>query len=1050
MYKHSELTIKQLRLFYAVRLSRLVYPQTAAVQLQRWDVGGEPVDVQTAEAASYEPADVGAKWGGLWDTTWFRISGEVPESFAGQQAIIRFKLDTGNAGEGFTCEGLVWHEGKPITAINGNRSDIAVANPAKGGETFSVLVEAASNTSPDGRKPDYRGKPLFEISQCELAVWDREVWAAAMDFEVLLNMLQELDQATPRWGEILFGLNQAMQSFDYEDDKKVAVAKLREQLQPLLTKRNGDTTHHISAIGHAHIDTAWLWPLRECVRKCARTFSTALNYMQDYPAYVFGCSQAAQYSWIKKHYPTIWQDIQAAVKRGQWEPIGSMWVETDCNIPSGESLVRQILHGKRFFEREFGIETTDVWIPDVFGYSASFPQVMKLAGIDSFLTQKISWNQFNRFPHHTFLWQGIDGTQMFTHFPPADTYNAVMTPKENIFSVKRFQDHDRATRSLLAYGYGDGGGGPTREMLERAARMKDLEGTPKVTLEKVEDFFKKAKADAVDLPVWVGELYLELHRATYTSQARTKRGNRKCEFALHDAELLDAVDWLFGSASSREISVLNDSPPWAVYETWDDHQAPERRRGHAAALDRAWKLVLLNQFHDIIPGSSINWVYQDNLRDYDVAMDMAMRVSQDSLPSLAQAVDRGTAKSPLLVVNTTGFCRREFVSLADGSRVHVEVPPTGYAVVDASETSTLPEATEPVCLEQTDTGYTIRNGLLSLEVDTDGHLTSLLDHRADDRQVIPAGSKANLLQLHFDWPHSWDAWEVDPNCYERAEDLTEATRVEVVESSPACVIMEIERKFRSSVITQHMTVHAGSARIDFDGHVDWHEHRRFLKVAFPVEVHAPQATFEIQYGHLQRPTHANTSWDMAQFEVCAQKWADLSESGYGVALLNDCKYGYDIKGNTMRLSLLRGPIRPDPFADEGEHRFSYALLPHPGTWQQAGVLEAAYALNVPLKTQALEPATNPTLPSQQSFVSFDKPGVVIEAVKVSEDGDAVIVRFYEGYGSRGKATMSLNLPVSQAVRADLLERDGEALALEDGRITFDLKPFEIVTVKLTR
>lgn len=1053
MFKHHDLTLTQLNKTFEQRIKPLAFRETAPATLEAWAVRGEPVPYEQAAKANYQPLSVGDAWGSLWDTTWFRITGKVPAAFKGKEVVIRFNLG-GVSGEGFTCEGLIWRDGQPAGAINVNRADIPVAKKAKAGEPFNVLVEAAANLTPGGHHvpvarmlmPDYHGKPIYQIQQCELAVWDREAWQLQHDIHVLLDALNVIARDTPRWGQILFGLNAAMSLLDERDP--ASFTRMRRRLKPLLTKTNGGTPHQISAIGHAHIDTAWLWPLRECIRKCARTFSTALRYLDEYPDYVFGCSQAAQYSWIKKYYPTIWRDIQKAVKKGQWEPIGSMWVETDCNIPSGESLVRQILHGKRFFRREFGVETTDVWIPDVFGYAASFPQIMAKAGVDSFLTQKISWSQFNKFPHHTFLWRGIDGTEIFTHFPPVDTYNAVLGPEHIHRSMSRFKDNDRATRTLIPYGHGDGGGGPTRTMLELGRRAADFEGLPQVTFEKVSTFFEKAKADAVDLPVWVGELYLELHRGTYTTQARTKRGNRRCEWLLHDAEMLDALDFVLFPDAREGETITSRAPGRTVYDTWDDHEDPERRRGHAGALDRAWKLVLLNQFHDIIPGSSIHWVYQDNLHDYATAATLGEQVRDDSLASLVGAVDAGEAKRPVLAINTTSFRRSEVVELADGSLVHAEVPPMGYAVIDAAERGKLPAGVTPVKVSKTKTRTVIDNGLLRIALDKSGLIASIKDHRAADREVVAPGQRANLLQLHKDYPHNWDAWELDVNYLDAFENLTALKSLKVVEQSPLRAVVEITRAFGESSLSQRLIVTAGSPRIDFDTTIDWRERHRMLKVAFPVDVLAPQATFEIQYGHLQRATHANTSWDMAQFEVCAQKWVDLSEPGYGVALLNDCKYGHDVKDNVLRLSLLRSPTNPDPEADQGEHRFTYALLPHPGDLREAGVIEQAYALNVPLVLRDIHaPTSGGGASACESWLSFDRPGVVIEAVKMSEDGDALIVRFYEAHGSRGPATLHVNLPVKSAMLADLLERDVQAAPLKNGRMRFDLKPFEIVTVK---
>ena len=831
----------------------------------------------------------------------------------------------------------------------------------------------------------------------------------------------------------MYALNQLANVFDPANRATVALARL--VLKEVLSRRNGGTAHQISAAGHAHIDTAWLWPLRETVRKCARTFSTALRYIEEYPDYVYTCSQAQQYAWMKEYYPGIYADIKAAVKRGQWEPIGSMWIEADCNLSSGESLVRQILFGKKFFQEEFGVETRDVWIPDVFGYCASMPQIMQKSGVEYFLTQKISWNQFNKFPHHTFLWEGIDGTRIFTHFPPADAYNCEVKPALLRYSVKNFKEHDRATRSLYVYGYGDGGGGPTREMIEMLRRAKDLEGLPKVAMERVSRFFPKAVKDAKDLPVWVGELYLELHRGTYTTQARTKRGNRKGEFLLREAELFDALAAVLGDAGKRGREVI----PHAVYDVVARGRTTSRRDD----LERAWKLLLLNQFHDIIPGSSINWVYQDNARDYATIGKLCDRVIGEAAPALTAKIDTMGFKQPVLVFNSLGHERREVVTLPEGGLAQVRVPALGYTVVEG----TAAVDGKPVSVKRNAGGVVVDNGLLRVTMDGNGLIAGIWDYAAN-REVVAKGERANMFQLFKDYPNSWDAWDVDLHYQEVREDLVSAAKVTVSEAGPLRAVVSVVRKFGQSKIEQDIIVNADSRRIDFVTKVDWQETHKLLKVAFPVNIRSPRATYEIQYGHLERPTHYNTSWDMARFEVCAHKWADLSERDYGVALLNDCKYGHDIFGNTMRLSLLRAAKSPDPLADVGKHQFTYALLPHAGDLTTGRVIEEAYALNVPLTVQPLAPKRG-GLPATQSFFSVDRPGVVIEAVKNAEDGSGVIVRLYEAYGTRGECVLNTNLPFTAVVETDLLERTTRKLACKDGRVKFTVRPFEIITLKFS-
>ena len=1042
MLKHPVQTAQRIRNTLGL-IEPLIHGPRAPLDLAAWHVHGEPVSAQKAFKAKYTPFRVGEAWGPRWDTTWFRLRGEVPREWAGREVVALMRL-TDQSAEGFTAEGLIYIRGLPVRALNVHRSDIEIARRARGGEKFEIFVEAAANAGAIGTGEvagqlllaEPKGQPKFVLTQAELSCVNREAFDFYYDFKVATEAMEALPEDSQRRGELLYALNESVNRFD--PAKPASVKPARAALGAVLRKRNGDTVHTLSAIGHAHIDTAWLWPLRETIRKCARTFSTALDYMEKYPEYVFGCSQAQQYAWMKAHYPDIYERIKKAVRRGQWEPIGSMWIETDCNLASGESLVRQILHGKRFFKEEFGYETRDVWIPDVFGYAASLPQIMRQSGIDYFLTQKISWSQFNKFPHHTFLWEGIDGTRIFTHFPPADTYNADTGPKEILKNVRNFKEHDRASRSLLVYGYGDGGGGPSIAMLEQARRLKDFNGFPKLEQEKVVDFFKKAGADAHDLPVWVGELYLELHRGTYTTQARNKRSNRKSEFLLRDAEFFDAVSLLL-SPKRREKA---ENPPRAVYDVTGLGEAGST--SHCAALDRAWKLVLLNQFHDIIPGSSIHWVYLDSAKDYETIARLGNSVLASSLQALDGVIDTSGFRKPVEIANTLNFSRREVIDLPDGTVASVEVPPCGYTVIEGAAPVAAP-ADPPVKVSKNKQGIVLDNGLLRLRFNAKGHLAGLHDLSAD-REVLAPGCTGNIFQLHRDVPIMWDAWDIDVFYKETHEDIEGLEAFELIEHGPLRAAVRIVRRFGKSRIEQRIVLRAGSPRIDFVTEVDWQEDQKLLKVAFPVNVRSPRATYEIQYGHLERPTHGNTSWDLARFEVCAQKWADLSEPGYGVALLNDCKYGYDIHDNVMRLSLLRAPFSPDPKADRGHHQFTYALLPHAGDFREAGVIEQAYALNVPLLVRSVA-AKSGTLPATHSFFSTDRAGVTIESIKVAEDGQGLILRLYESRGSRGPVRISTTLPVRKVERTDLLERPIGPMELIDNSVCCELKPFEILTLR---
>jgi alpha-mannosidase len=753
--------------------------------------------------------------------------------------------------------------------------------------------------------------------------------------------------------------------------------------------------HHINAVGHAHIDTAWLWPLREARRKCARSFSTQLALMDEYPDYRFACSQPAQYEWMRQSYPSIYERIRQKVATGQWEPVGAMWVEADCNLPSGEALVRQLLFGKRFFMQEFGYETKELWLPDVFGYPASLPQLIALSGCSSFLTQKLSWNETNKPDHHTFMWEGIDGTRIFTHFPPADTYNGDFSAGEVVRSAAHFKDQDRSPRSLYLFGWGDGGGGPEPDMIESAHRLSDISGAPRVELSRAADFFAAAAIESHDLSTWVGELYFELHRGTYTSQSRTKRLNRRAEQALREAEM------------------------WSV-AAGDDYPAP--------ALQAAWKRLLINQFHDILPGSSIDWVYEDAESDLGAVIEAA-----NAITSIAQGKMAGPGDD-VIAFNVNSHPRREVVEVGDRLSL-VEAPPCGWAVQEGASGS----QDETVIVSND----SMENEFLRVRWDEHGLLTSIWDKEAQ-REVLAAGALGNLLQLHDDNPARWDAWDIDLDYLKHRVDLDEPAHQKVEVRGGLRGATRFTREFGRSRLSQRMVLDAGSRVLRFECDVDWNEEHKLLKVAFPVDIRSSRATFDIQFGHVERTTHSNTSWDQARFEVCGQRWADLSEAGYGVALMNDCKYGYDIRGSVMRLSLLRAPTHPDPTADRGAHRFTYALMPHLGDFREAGVIAAAEDLNAPLRVVH----GNVRGDRRASLVEVDTQQIVVEAIKRAEDSEAVIVRLYEAWGGRCAARLRTSLPVSRAYLCDLLERNVEEVRVRDGVLQLELAPFKILTLKL--
>ena len=1016
-----------------------IFGPAGPLEVAAHHVRGEPITYAEAVARAYQPFPVGGAWGPPWDTTWFHLTGAVPRDWAGEEVVMRFEI--GNAGDtGFGAEALVWSSDGPVQGLSPNHRRYRIAERAAGGEAVDLYVEAAANPKAPFHLvtwplllADPDGPPEFTLARADLAVFRREVFRFYQDFRLLFGLYRDLPADEPRASRLGAALNAAAGALDL-DDVPGSLKAAWPVLQAELARPAAASAHHMSAVGHAHIDTAWLWPLRETIRKCARTFSTAVTLMDRYPEYRFACSQPQQYAWMKEHYPDLYRRIRDKVAGGQFVPTGAMWVEADCNVPSGESLVRQVVHGKRFFADEFGVDIQEVWLPDVFGYSAGLPQIMNQAGVRWFLTQKLSWNQYNRLPHHTFRWQGIDGSRVLTHFPPADTYNGAVTAEELRYAVRNFADHDRSDRSLYLFGYGDGGGGPTEEMLETARAAADVEGLPRLRIESPSDFFEAVESELPDPPLWVGELYFEMHRGTYTTQAATKAGNRRGELALREAEL-----W----------SALAPGP-------WDAYPAGE--------LDRAWKTLLLHQFHDIIPGSSIHWVYDDTRRDHAAVIEVGERAATAALQSLAAIVPTAALTNPVVVANSLSWARQEVIELPEegtdawhlvdtddiasatqrsaGGRLLARVasPACGYQVLDLRPgPGPVPSSTARASADG------LENDWLRVVWDDQGSLVSVWDKRIE-REVL--AGPGNRFHLHPDYPNNYDAWDIDHFAFDTTTEIDGLSSVEIIEDGPLRASVRMVRSFSQSSITQVISLTNTGPRLDFATEIDWNESHRLLKVAFPVTVHSHRATYEIQFGHVERPTHANTSWDLARFEVCAHRWADLSEDGYGVALLNDSKYGYDIRGNVMRLTLLRAPSWPDPQADRGVHRFTYALLPHPGDLRSAGVIEEGYQLNVPLQTVLAGSGQAGMIPAAGSFLSVDTAHVVLETVKKADNGDALIVRGYEAWGRRGPVRITSGLPLAGAEAVDLLECRAQPVAWDRDGVDLELRPFQLFTLRL--
>ncbi|HEV2371033.1 MAG TPA: glycoside hydrolase family 38 C-terminal domain-containing protein [Streptosporangiaceae bacterium] len=1013
MHDDRLLTERRMERVLRERIRPAVHGATVPLQVAAWHVPGEPVPpaealaAAHAEQARYQPFQVGEPWGRPWGTTWFSCHGKVPAEWAGQEVVAVVDLGFGNHGGGFSAEGLIYlPDGSPVRGLHPRQRSVRLERLTPSGREVRFFVEAAANPTIPGPVTQLGDSltagdvPLYRLRQADLAVFRADVWELVQDLKVLSQLMYELPVDGPRRWEILRAIERALDTLSLDDVPGTAAAA-RSELAPALATPAHASAHLVSAVGHAHIDSAWLWPLRETIRKVARTASNVTALMDEHPEFIFVMSQAQQLAWIKQHRPEVFARVKEKVAAGQFVPVGGMWVEADANMPGGEAMARQFVHGKRFFFEEFGIETEEVWLPDSFGYSGALPQLIKLSGSKWFLTQKLSWSMTNKFPHHTFNWEGIDGSRVFTHFPPVDTYNAEFSGEEMAHLVRNFQEKGKARRSLVPFGWGDGGGGPTEEMLARARRLADLDGSARVRIEKPADFFAKAQADYPDPPVWVGELYLELHRATYTSQAKTKQGNRRSEHLLREAELWAAT------AAVRA-----------------GYQYPYQR------LDRLWKTVLLHQFHDILPGSSIAWVHREARATYaGVAADLA-----EIIADAQRALTGDGGDGDGVVFNATPFERDGVPAMAAGH------PAAPIAPVEARQ---LPDG-----------GYLLDNGLLRVTIDEHGMVTSVLDLAAG-REAIAPGASANLLQLHPDFPVNWDAWDVDRFYRNTGTDLTQVKELDLVTAEDAATV-RVTRVFGISQVTQLITLQAGTKRLDFEAEVDWHEREKFLKVAFPVDVRADRSAAETQFGHVFRPTHCNTSWEAAKFEICAHRFLHVGEAGWGAALVNDSTYGHDVTSGvradggtttTVRLSLLRAPRYPDPDTDQGVHTFRYALVPGA---QIADAIREGYFINLPERHVHGAAAA-----SVQPLLAVDNQAVVAEAVKLADDesGD-VVIRLYESHGGRASTRLTAGFPLVRATPADLLERplaEAGPLPVADGStVELSFRPFEIRTLRLTR
>ena len=991
----------------------------------------DPVAYADREGLTYGPLSEDQFWGGPWDSAWMKFSGTIPAAWKGRPVV--FRINVGG-------EALIWgDDGVPCYSLTHNsafdhnyrKEYFQYADSAKPGK-FSFWLEAAANNL-FGAAHDEKCPPTQRMNgRAEVmryGIFRRDVWALRLDAEVVMGLLhvpglsddpaQKDSPAFPRGSarerQIMAVLMRAIYAYA---DNPANAAKAREVLKEVLGLPALKSAMNVTAVGHAHIDTGWLWPVRETRRKCARTFASQLYLMDRYKDYCFGASQPQQYQFMKEDYPELFRRIARRVKEGRWELQGGMWVEADCNLASGESFIRQFLHGKNFFRKEFGRDVKVMWLPDVFGYSAALPQIITKCGCNRFLTQKMSWNEINHFPCNCFNWVGIDGTRLLSFFPPESNYNATLMPSLLNFGANNFPESDFINESLSLFGIGDGGGGPKEEYIERGIRCADLEGCPKVRFGRADEFLEGLGKYADQLPSWHGELYLEKHRGTLTTQALVKKGNRKCEEALQATEAL------------------------CVLAGVTKYPADE--------LDRLWKVTLLNQFHDILPGSSIAWVYRVTHKEHQQVLDECARLQK-------QAAGKAAA-GWATYVNTLGVPFKGLVALpagwngargfetqtaADGTAmISLEIPALGFLAVQRDSTNAAGRKTAALKAVRKGGEIVLENSLVVCRLAQDGRLLSMTD-KATGKEWL--NGPANVLSLYADNPRSDDAWDIDHDYCQSLLPLAPAeVKAEILQGA---LFSECRFSFKlgNSSFVQVVRLAEHSSRLDFITEVDWNESHRMLRVAFPVTADSTaKANYDIQYGFLERPAHSNTSWDAARFEMCMHKFVDLGTEQGGVAVLNDCKYGAKVTPGVIDINLLRSPKYPDDTADIGHHSFVYSLMPHEGDFRAAGVQAQAAALNrAPLCVPGkLAPAMELKLDSPAN-------AVLVETVKAAEDGKGIILRVVERHGRNSTAVLKVPAGVKDVAESDMLEwNDLRKLPVKKGEVSLELKPFEILTLRL--
>lgn len=1017
-------------------LKRISVVQKVAVDDWTYKKGNYifPQDVDASEVA-WENFDCKTMhWYGPDKHYWFRAEFTVPESMAGKAIWMNVRTQIDEWDDGKNPQFLLFLDGVATQGIDMNHRKVLLSKNAVAGQTYKFDLPSYTGTL-------HREFNLF----VDILEIDPKIEKLYYDLDVPLSAFTRMEKDDRIRMDIEAVLNETVNLLDlrntYSEEFYASLAKADTYISKALYEDMAGYEDVIATcIGHTHIDVAWWWTVEQTREKVGRSFATVLKLMEEYPDYKFMSSQPQLYYFLKERYPELYAQVKERVKEGRWEPEGGMWVEADCNTTSGESLVRQFVHGKRFFKEEFGVDNKILWLPDVFGYSAALPQIMKKSGIDYFMTTKLAWNQFNQMPHDTLNWKGIDGTSIFTHLITTlgvgqsvenffTTYNGMLHPDAIMGGWLRYQNKEINNDILISYGYGDGGGGPTREMLETSMRMdKGVRGIPKVRQAFARTYFDELYDRVKDhkrLPEWEGEFYFEYHRGTYTSMARNKRSNRKSELGLMDLELLAIL------AQDKGL------------------QYPMEE------LRAMWEKVLLNQFHDILPGTSIKEVYEVTKKEYAEIAEISNQLITERLDALTEEGEGIT------VYNTLGFDRDDIIKLSDikatalrdeagkvylvqqtkdGAVAYVEnIPSKGSKTFEVIREAV--EEKKPFTLA----GNTLETPFYTITLDEEGMFTSIFD-KENDREVVKEGERCNLIRMYEDKPIYYDNWDIDIYYTEKYWDASNLSRMEWTEIGEARATLEIDRVISKSLIKQRIYFYGDNRRIEFETYVDWKDKQHLLKVHFPVNIHSDEATFDVQFGNITRKVHSNTSWDKARFESCGQKWIDFAEGHYGVSLLNDCKYGHSIKDSSMAITLIKSGIEPNPTTDQEEHFFTYALYPHAGNWRTAAVVEEAYKLNQPAYAVA-----GGVPGARASYASVNKSNIILETIKLAEDGNGVILRLYECDNALTKARLSLEkiASIARIEECNLIEEKLAEVEKTGDGFDFTIKPYEIKSFRLT-